>query len=68
MLPKGINSLCLTKMRTQVLDENRNVLAEYEAKLSSHPHARIARAKYLMLNGSVPKPKVLPWSVVFGNE
>jgi len=55
-------------MRAQVLDENRNVLAEYEAKLSSHPHARIARAKYLMLNGPVPKPKVLPWSVVFGNE
>lgn len=55
-------------MKTQVLDENWNVLAEYEAKVSSHPRARIVRAKYLKHNRPIPKPKVLPWAAVFGNE
>lgn len=65
LLPKGTNSLCYSKMRTQVLDGNRNVLAEYEAKVSSHPRARIVRVKYMKLDGPRHKMEVVPWSAVF---
>lgn len=54
-------------MKIQVLDENWNVLSEREAKVSSHPRARLVRVKYMKLDGSRHKMEVTPWSAVFPN-
>lgn len=62
---KGTNRFCYSKMRTQVFDENRNVLAEYEAKVSSRPRARIVRVKNIEYFGFVPKSRILPVSAAF---
>ena len=65
--PKGTNSLCNDKMKTQVMDENWNVLAEYEAKISSRPRARLVRVKNIEYFGPVPKSQVMPANAVFPN-
>lgn len=56
------------KTKCQVLDENGNVVAEYERKISSRPRSGLAQVKYMKLNGPMPKPRVMTWEEVFGDE
>lgn len=46
------------KTKCQVQDENGNVIAEYERKISSRPNSGLAQVKYMKLNGPAPKPRV----------
>lgn len=56
------------KTKCQVQDENGNVIAEYERKISSRPSSGLAQVKYMKLNDPAPKPRVQSWAEVFGNE
>ena len=56
------------KRYTAVQDENGNVIAEYERKISSRPSSGLAQVKYMKLNGPAPKQRVQSWAEVFGNE